>query len=175
MNTPNYPLGTPLTPANHHNHYMHCPALTHLSPANHHNHYIHRPALTQLTPANHHNHYMHCPALTHLSSTNHHYHYHHHPALIQLNTPHNIRHSQSLYLHQPTVHITTALSLSLSHCPPPPYPNDRQSLTADIPTECTNSSVQFCSNLAARSASHHSKLVLTVLNIQPVTFDDSMQ
>jgi len=38
-----------LTPANHHTHYIHSPALTRLTPANHHNHFFHRPALTQLT------------------------------------------------------------------------------------------------------------------------------
>jgi len=42
-------------------------------------------------------------------------HYHHHPAPTQLNTPHNIRPSHSLYLQQPTVHITNALSLTAQH------------------------------------------------------------
>ena len=42
-------------------------------------------------------------------------HYPHRPALIHLNTPHNIRQSQSLYLHQPTVHITTTHCCSLTN------------------------------------------------------------
>ena len=51
---PSKPLHPPscpqnLNPSNHHNNYIHCPALTRLTAANHHNHSFHCPALTQLT------------------------------------------------------------------------------------------------------------------------------